>query len=104
MPGRSGNSGAGEQAGGTRRLALAQFNPVVGDLAGNAAQILAQARVAVAKGATLLLTPELALCGYPPEDLALREDFYAENARCLMGLAVDLPPEITVVVGYPEAG
>jgi len=104
MPGKSGNSGAGEQAGGTRRLALAQFNPVVGDLAGNAAQILAQARVAVAKGATLLLTPELALCGYPPEDLALREDFYAENARCLMGLAVDLPPEITVVVGYPEAG
>ncbi len=85
------------------RMALAQFNPLVGDLAGNAGQILAQARMAVSAGVSLLLTPELALCGYPPEDLALREDFYAENARCLMGLAVDLPPDITVVVGYPES-
>ncbi len=87
----------------THRLAMAQFNPTVGDLAGNAAQILAQARAAISAGASLLLTPELALCGYPPEDLALREDFYAENARCLMGLAADLPPTMTVVVGYPEA-
>lgn len=85
------------------RMALAQFNPSVGDLAGNAGQILAQARVAVSAGASLLLTPELALCGYPPEDLALREDFYAENARFLMGLAADLPSDITVVVGYPES-
>ena len=86
-----------------QRIALAQFNPRVGDLAGNAGQILAQARAAVLAGASLLLTPELALCGYPPEDLALREDFYAENARHLMGLAADLPPEIIVVVGYPES-
>ncbi len=103
MSGRSGDSGSGGEGGGIRRLALAQFNPAVGDLAGNAAQILAQARAAAAEGATLLLTPELALCGYPPEDLALREDFYAENARGLMGLAADLPPDIAVVVGYPES-
>ncbi len=103
MPGKSEQAVAGGVTGVTRRLALAQFNPALGDLAGNAAQILTQARIAVSQGATLLLTPELALCGYPPEDLALREDFYAENARCLMRLAADLPPEITVVVGYPEA-
>lgn len=103
MPSKSGNSATVRDSGVGRRLALAQFNPSVGDLSGNAAQILAQARIAASVGATLLLTPELALCGYPPEDLALREDFYAENARVLMGLAVDLPPDITVVVGYPES-
>lgn len=90
-----------------RRIALAQFNPTVGDLAGNARQIVAQAEAAVAAGASLLLTPELALCGYPPEDLALREDFYAENARVLAdlmaALMVNLPADLTVVVGYPES-
>jgi NAD+ synthase (glutamine-hydrolysing) len=86
-----------------RRIALAQFNPIVGDLAGNAEKILAQAGAAVAAGASLLLTPELALCGYPPEDLALREDFYAENARVLAAMTVDMPAGLTVVVGYPES-
>ncbi|TSA21819.1 MAG: NAD+ synthase [Betaproteobacteria bacterium] len=86
-----------------RRIAVAQFNPTVGDLAGNARQIVAQAEAAVAAGASLLLTPELALCGYPPEDLALREDFYSENARVLAGLMADLPAGLTVVVGYPES-
>ena len=58
------------------RVAIAQFNAHVGDLAGNAARILALAGQARAAGADVLLTPELALSGYPPEDLLMRPDFY----------------------------
>lgn len=83
------------------KIALAQFNPTVGDLEGNAERILQLARQAHAAGAELLLTPELALCGYPPEDLALREDFYAENARVLASLLPRLPAELAVVLGFP---
>jgi NAD+ synthase (glutamine-hydrolysing) len=83
------------------KIALAQMNPTLGDLAGNAAQIVAMAQQAVDAGAAILVTPELALCGYPPEDLALRPDFYDENARVLDQLASELPPALTVVVGYP---
>ncbi|NWG86573.1 MAG: NAD+ synthase [Hydrogenophilaceae bacterium] len=83
------------------KIALAQFNPVVGDLAGNAARIAELADQAAVAGAALLLTPELALCGYPPEDLALRDDFYHENARVLAGLAKHLPQGLAVVVGHP---
>jgi NAD+ synthetase len=83
------------------KIALAQFNPVVGDLAGNAQRIAAFAHEARAQGADLLITPELALCGYPPEDLALRDDFYAENARVLADLAGSLPKDLSVVVGAP---
>ncbi len=83
------------------KLALAQFNPTVGDLEGNAAGVLELAREAHAGGADLMLTPELALCGYPPEDLALRADFYAENTRVLMDLAARLPAGLSVVVGHP---
>jgi NAD+ synthetase len=83
------------------KIALAQMNPTLGDLAGNAAQIVALAQQAAAAGAAILLTPELALCGYPPEDLALRPDFYDENARVLNQLASQLPSELAVVVGHP---
>lgn len=83
------------------KLALAQFNPTVGDLEGNAARILELAHAAHAAGALLLVAPELALCGYPPEDLALREDFYAENARVLAGLIPRLPADLAVVLGLP---
>ena len=51
------------------KLAIAQINCTVGDLAGNAAKILEYCRQAHAEGASLLVTPELALTGYPPEDL-----------------------------------
>jgi predicted amidohydrolase len=54
------------------QIAIAQFNPTVGDLDGNAGRLADLAWQADAKGATLLLAPELALCGYPPEDLALQ--------------------------------
>ena len=56
-------------------VALLQFNPVVGDLQGNARTIIDAARQAYAEGARLVVTPEMALCGYPPEDLLLRPAF-----------------------------
>jgi NAD+ synthetase len=83
------------------KIAVAQINCVVGDLAGNARRILDAADEARAAGADLLLTPELALCGYPPEDLLLRPDFYRACARELQQLAVAAP--LPVVVGHPEA-
>jgi len=57
------------------KVALAQFNAHVGDLAGNARKIVAMARQAHAAGARVVLTPELCLSGYPPEDLLLRPAF-----------------------------
>lgn len=83
------------------RIALAQLNVTVGDLAGNAARIAAAAREAAATGAQLLLTPELSLCGYPPEDLLLREGFYHACDRALRELAQQVHG-ITVIVGHPH--
>ena len=87
------------------RIAVAQFNATVGDLTGNVERILARAVEAKARGAHLLLTPELALCGYPPEDLLLRPDFYRASRRALEDLAVRAAaqaPGLTLVVGHPE--
>jgi NAD+ synthase/NAD+ synthase (glutamine-hydrolysing) len=78
------------------------MNAVVGDIAGNAARIVDFARRAKAQGADVMLTPELALCGYPPEDLLLRPDFYAACAEALAALARELP-ELPVIVGHPLA-
>ena len=83
------------------KIAIAQINVTLGDLAGNAAKILDYAQRAHAAGADLLLTPELALCGYPPEDLLLRPDFYRACERELDALAARLPG-IAVLVGHPE--
>ena len=87
------------------RIAVAQFNATVGDLTGNVERIVAFAVAAKASGAQVLLTPELALCGYPPEDLLLRPDFYRACSRALDDLArriEDVAPELAVVVGHPE--
>ncbi|MBN9423154.1 MAG: NAD+ synthase [Candidatus Accumulibacter sp. 66-26] len=84
------------------KIAIAQINATVGDLAGNAARILDFAARARAQGADLLLTPELALCGYPPEDLLLRPDFYAACERELDALAAQVEG-IAVLVGHPQA-
>jgi len=83
------------------KIALAQMNATVGDLEGNAARLLELAFQAQKSGANLMLAPELALCGYPPEDLALRPDFYDENARVLTDLAKRLPGGFCLVVGHP---
>ncbi len=83
------------------KLTIAQYNATVGDLDGNADRLLELARQAAAGGAVLMLAPELALCGYPPEDLALRPDFYSENERVLAALASRLPAGLALVLGYP---
>ncbi|MDD5180191.1 MAG: NAD+ synthase [Gallionellaceae bacterium] len=83
------------------KLAVAQINCTLGDLAGNAAKILACAEQARQQGATLLLTPELSLCGYSPEDLLLRDGFYHACDRALHELALQVQG-VTVVVGHPH--
>src|SRR5579883_2054438 len=84
------------------KIAIAQLNPTIGDLPKNAQNILAAANRAVAKGARLLLTPELSLCGYPPRDLLLNPGFVQAMNIALRKLAEDLPPGIAVLVGTVE--
>lgn len=85
------------------KIAIAQLNPTIGDLTGNAQQILEAARLAASQNAHLLLTPELSLCGYPPRDLLLNPSFVESMATTLQQLAKDLPPQIAVLVGTVEA-
>jgi NAD+ synthase (glutamine-hydrolysing) len=86
------------------RVALAQVNPTVGDLAGNAAIVLDAVREADARGAHLVVLPEMVLTGYPIEDLAFRASFVAASQRTVRRLARSLADEglgeVTVVVGY----
>ncbi len=84
------------------KIAIAQINPIIGDLPGNAAKILSAAQQAVAAGARLLLTPELSLCGYPPRDLLLNPSFLEAMHRSLQQLVKDLPPNLAVLVGTVE--
>jgi NAD+ synthase (glutamine-hydrolysing) len=86
------------------RVALAQINATVGDLAGNAARIVDAARAAHAQGAALVLAPELALSGYPPEDLLLRPAFMTACAQAMQGIADALADcaGLQVVVGHPH--
>ncbi|MGE0357879.1 MAG: NAD+ synthase [Burkholderiales bacterium] len=83
------------------KIAVAQINTTVGDFAGNAARIRKAIEEARAAGADLVVTPEMALSGYPPEDLLLRNDFCDLCERELLGLA-SFAPEIAVVVGHPH--
>lgn len=87
------------------KIALAQINCTVGDFSGNVSRVLEAARVAHAQGADILLTPELSLCGYPPEDLLMRPAFLARSTATLNQLARELEavPGLYVVVGHPHA-
>jgi NAD+ synthase (glutamine-hydrolysing) len=84
-------------------VALAQINVTVGDLEGNAKKIVDFGRRAHAAGAKLLITPELSLCGYPPEDLLLRPAFMQACDAVLQSIATDLADceGLHVVVGHP---
>ncbi|MBV8885319.1 MAG: NAD+ synthase [Chroococcidiopsidaceae cyanobacterium CP_BM_RX_35] len=84
------------------RIAIAQLNPTIGDLTGNAQKILAAAKQAAEQGVRLLLTTEISLCGYPPRDLLLDPSFVQAMATTLQQLARDLPPELAVLVGCVE--
>src|SRR5207302_1611765 len=80
------------------KIALAQFNPTVGDFAGNAARILNLAGQAKQRGADLAVFTELCLCGYPPQDLLERPAFLDRNIDELKELAAKIP--LPSLVGY----
>ncbi|MBI3712507.1 MAG: NAD+ synthase, partial [Burkholderiales bacterium] len=87
------------------KVAVAQMNSIVGDLAGNARLILDFAAQAVAEDADILVTPECSLVGYPPEDLLLRSAFLVQTELALQSLAQQLArwPDLHVLVGHPHA-
>ncbi|CAN5145514.1 NAD+ synthase [soil metagenome] len=85
------------------KVALAQINSTVGDFVGNSVRIVEFARRAQAQGADIVVTPELSLAGYPPEDLLLRDAFYVKAAQAFEVLKTDLSSskDLHVVVGHP---
>lgn len=83
------------------KIAIAQINSTVGDLAGNAEKILEAANQAKRLGADLVVTPELVLSGYPPGDLLLRPDFCIACQDTLADLVKKIDG-ITLLVGYPH--
>ena len=85
------------------QLALAQINPLIGDLDGNVAMIRARIADARAAGAELVLFPELAISGYPPEDLLLRSDFL-ERCRDAVDEVADAARGVVVAFGAPLHG
>ncbi len=87
----------------TVKVAIAQINSTVGDLAGNRAKIVDFARREAEQGADVVLTPELSLVGYPPEDLLLRQSFYAKTAETFDAMTAELSSlkDLHVVIGHP---
>ncbi|MBD8049025.1 NAD+ synthase [Limnohabitans radicicola] len=90
----------------TLQICVAQLNFVVGDMPGNARKIIDTAREAYARGARLVLTPELSICGYAAEDLFLRPAFIDACDDALKTIAAELAglKGLHVVVGHPEGG
>jgi len=85
------------------RIAACQLDTVVGDLAGNVGRILAGLEEAEDAGADVAVFPELAITGYPPEDLLLKPGFVADNLQALQTLA-ERTHECAAVVGFVDAG
>jgi NAD+ synthase (glutamine-hydrolysing) len=83
------------------RVALAQINATVGDIAGNEAKVREYLSRAHEARAQLVLFPELVVTGYPPEDLLLKEHFLADARAAVERIAADVHG-IVAVVGYPE--
>jgi len=86
------------------RVALAQINPTVGDLAGNAGLIAAAVTAAKDHGANLIVFPEMIVTGYPVEDLALRPSFQAASIRAVQEIAASITGDIVAIVGYLDQG
>jgi NAD+ synthase (glutamine-hydrolysing) len=82
------------------RVALAQINPTVGDLAGNAGLIADSVKKAQEHGANLIVFPEMIVTGYPVEDLALRPSFQAASIRAVQEIAASITGDIVAIVGY----
>ncbi len=85
------------------RIAIAQINPTVGDLQKNTDRILDAAHAAAAKKASLVLFPELAVTGYPPEDLVFKKHFVTANLESLARIR-RLAPKLTLVTGFIDRG
>jgi NAD+ synthase (glutamine-hydrolysing) len=83
------------------RIGLAQLNSTVGDLAGNRRKILDAYRTLVARGAELVVFPELIVCGYPPRDLLFKRRFVSDNEGSLTEIATQIG-EIPAVIGFVE--
>src|SRR4051812_31442788 len=84
------------------RIALAQINPTVGDLAANARKMIDFATRAKAQGAHLVVFPELSVTGYPPKDLLVKSQFVDDNLRAVERIAAQVPRNLDVIVGYAE--
>jgi NAD+ synthase (glutamine-hydrolysing) len=85
------------------KIALVQMNPTVGELESNTDLIITKTREAVDNGAKLIVFPELAISGYPPEDLILKDHFCGDCEKQLERLKSELPKDAAVVVGSPIA-
>lgn len=81
------------------KIALGQINPTIGDFSGNARKIVEFARAAQERGASLVLFPELAVCGYPPRDLLEKPAFVARSQQMVCEISKQVP-DITVVCGF----
>ena len=86
----------------TMKIALAQINPTIGDFENNLNKILENAERAYKNGAELIIFPELAICGYPPKDLLLKNQFILDNQNYLNLLAEKVNKNISVIVGFAE--
>ncbi len=84
------------------RVAIGQINPVIGDFAGNEKRILDAVRKADARGAELIVFPEMCICGYPPMDLLDHETFVQANLKTLRSIQKNSPSEIGIVLGYVD--
>lgn len=83
------------------KIALAQINPTVGDFVGNADKLRHNISLAEARGADLVVFPELSVCGYPPRDLVEVPAFVARSRQVLEQLAAEFP-SIAVIAGFPS--
>jgi NAD+ synthase (glutamine-hydrolysing) len=85
----------------TLRVALAQINPTVGDLKGNVSKIIDYIKKSMKSGAQIVAFPELAITGYPPEDLLLKNKFIEDNIDALKKIQMTVG-DITAIVGYVD--
>ena len=84
------------------RVALAQINTTVGDVWGNTEKAVVATRRAVENGAGVVALPELAIPGYPPEDLLLRPGFIASNLKALEEFAAEVPEGVVAAIGFVD--
>jgi NAD+ synthase (glutamine-hydrolysing) len=85
------------------RVGLGQFNASVGDISGNVEIMRRFYQQAQQLGVEVLVFPEMAVCGYPPEDLLLKKHFFEDNRRAVEQLARDCPRNVIIIVGFAES-